>query len=427
MRIAVVGLGPAGLRTAMLLKEKGATVDAFEASDRIGGRLRTITEDGKPLFEAGGEWIDADHRRTHALAEELGCPLDGKPRPPGLVRFGKETCREEALWPDAAEAVAEFERRSSEACAHLPKKGGSSEAKRLDGTSLAQWLDKCASTPRARWVLEAILRSDEGMDTRAISLLGWLKGYQLYLDREEGAMSAGRFARGTTDFCQRMLEASGVEPRFGSWVLGIRKSGAGAELLVSGAAREATAYDRVVLALPPLATSRIAIDPKLEPIQRTRARFALGSGLAMKISWEFDRKFWLEEGETGSVLDRGPLQQIWDASLSETPVLSAYICGVACTEVPEADTVAWGLDRLASIFPSARERFVRGWASNWVRDPHIACGFSFPRLGYAMAHGDLPASHLGPLHFAGEWTAQWRGFIEGALESAERVAGEVGG
>jgi monoamine oxidase len=29
------------------------------------------------------------------------------------------------------------------------------------------------------------------------------------------------------------------------------------------------------------------------------------------------------------------------------------------------------------------------------------------------------------VHFAGEHTAIWTGFIEGALESAERVVGEV--
>ncbi|MFO0370474.1 MAG: FAD-dependent oxidoreductase [Armatimonadota bacterium] len=32
---------------------------------------------------------------------------------------------------------------------------------------------------------------------------------------------------------------------------------------------------------------------------------------------------------------------------------------------------------------------------------------------------------MGRIHFAGEATAAWFGFIEGALESAERVAKEL--
>ena len=35
------------------------------------------------------------------------------------------------------------------------------------------------------------------------------------------------------------------------------------------------------------------------------------------------------------------------------------------------------------------------------------------------------ASPVGSIHFAGEHTALWSGFIEGALESAERATKEI--
>jgi monoamine oxidase len=39
-----------------------------------------------------------------------------------------------------------------------------------------------------------------------------------------------------------------------------------------------------------------------------------------------------------------------------------------------------------------------------------------------MEHIATPSSQI---HFAGEHTADWIGFVEGALESAERVVAEV--
>ena len=67
MRVAIVGLGLAGLRTAMLLEQAGIGVLLFEARAQAGGRLRTVTDDGEPLYEAGGEWIDAEHHRMLSL------------------------------------------------------------------------------------------------------------------------------------------------------------------------------------------------------------------------------------------------------------------------------------------------------------------------------------------------------------------------
>ncbi|VZI11127.1 unnamed protein product [Fusarium fujikuroi] len=53
--IGVIGAGIAGLYSALLLQEKGYTVSVFEASDRVGGRVRThhFTEDENQYYEAG--------------------------------------------------------------------------------------------------------------------------------------------------------------------------------------------------------------------------------------------------------------------------------------------------------------------------------------------------------------------------------------
>ena len=46
MRVIIVGAGLAGLTCARVLAESGAAVTLFEASDGVGGRVRTDTVDG---------------------------------------------------------------------------------------------------------------------------------------------------------------------------------------------------------------------------------------------------------------------------------------------------------------------------------------------------------------------------------------------
>ena len=49
MRAIIVGAGLAGLTYVRVLRERGAEVAVFEASDGVGGRMRTDALDGSVL------------------------------------------------------------------------------------------------------------------------------------------------------------------------------------------------------------------------------------------------------------------------------------------------------------------------------------------------------------------------------------------
>ena len=74
-QIAVVGAGFAGLTAALRLNQAGHEVAVFEARDRVGGRVQSVTLANGEVAELGGEWISADQVFVINLAEELGLPL----------------------------------------------------------------------------------------------------------------------------------------------------------------------------------------------------------------------------------------------------------------------------------------------------------------------------------------------------------------
>ena len=55
-------------------------------------------------------------------------------------------------------------------------------------------------------------------------------------------------------------------------------------------------------------------------------------GRSVKISWEFEEGWWQDQGWGGNMMCDGPIQQIWDGSMGEAPILTAYICGSDATK-----------------------------------------------------------------------------------------------
>jgi protoporphyrinogen oxidase len=80
VRVGVIGAGPAGLATAMYLREQGVEqVTVLERRDRIGGKCCTVTVDGD-AFDLGANYLTPGYHRTLRLAKELGCATHPAPK-----------------------------------------------------------------------------------------------------------------------------------------------------------------------------------------------------------------------------------------------------------------------------------------------------------------------------------------------------------
>jgi oxygen-dependent protoporphyrinogen oxidase len=74
-KVAIIGAGITGLTAAFELKERGVECTVFEASDRVGGCIRTVQKDGY-LVECGPNSILDTHPNIGNLVTRLG--LEGK-------------------------------------------------------------------------------------------------------------------------------------------------------------------------------------------------------------------------------------------------------------------------------------------------------------------------------------------------------------
>jgi monoamine oxidase len=420
MRVAVVGLGIAGLRTAMLLERQGAEVELFEAKDYIGGRLKSEAHG----YDSGGEWIDSDHERCLALMTELGLRTWEPPSTPRRFLFDGEWCTEETLWPDALEHEIRLEAAARELCRNLRKPAWDNwESAALDQMTLGQFIDQHSTTERGRWYLRARALSDEGDDPERIGLLGWLAGYQNYLQRQGGEMSAFRIEGGADALVYKMAAQRQIRVRLLKVLKRVRQVGESVTLEFADEASEY--FDHVVLTLPPRALEEVIFDPPLTPEKRCAIEACRMSPI-IKVCFAFKRRWWLDRGWDGAMQCDLPLQQTWDGTRGDTPILTCYICGSESERWTSVeDPVGYGLVQLAQLFPEAKDEFIEGWLHDWNSDPFARGGFSQTAPGYVLNHMRHIGTPEGHVHFAGEHTSPWLGFIEGALESAERVVTEL--
>jgi len=92
----------------------------------------------------------------------------------------------------------------------------------------------------------------------------------------------------------------------------------------------------------------------------------------------------------------------------------------------EDERIGFALEQVEKIYPGMREHFEGGVTQCWDEDEWArgASAFYKPgQFGTLLPHVARPE---GRIHFAGEHTSVWvDGWMQGALESGDRVAREV--
>lgn len=98
------------------------------------------------------------------------------------------------------------------------------------------------------------------------------------------------------------------------------------------------------------------------------------------------------------------------------------------TGMSESERIQSALAQVETIYPGMRENFEGGVTKCWDADEWARGVSAFYKPGQFSSLYPHVARPEGRIHFAGEHTSIWvDGWMQGALESGERVAREVNG
>ena len=443
--VVVVGAGFAGLTAARAIQAAGVSVVVLEARDRVGGR--TCTEDHLGTWiDVGGQWIGPGQDRIAALVDELGFATypqreegddvlldgDGARRVPTVAAgFTDDELVAYIELVSALEAIADQ--------VPLDAPWSAPAAAGWDAMTLAQWVADQGPPDPVAALFEVGVQAVFAASSAQLSLLhaahylhsagGWSR-----LTDSEGGAQQDRIRGGVQPVAEALAtRLTGGTVRLAHAVTAIRQQADSVRVEAAGpdGPVELTAA-RVVVAVPPTLAGRIAYDPPLGP-RRDQLVQHMPQGSVIKFHVLYDTPWWRDEGLSGLVLaPHEPIGVTFDCTPPEgTPgLITGFFEGPAAVAAGEQsqderrDVVVGVLARALGD----RARDVAAYVDrDWSAEAFTrGCYGAHLPPGAWTVYGPALRRPVGRIHWAGTETAErWTGYIDGAIDSGQRVAAEV--
>lgn len=447
-KVAIIGAGFAGLSAAWYLNTCGVKTIVYEASARVGGRVRTSRTFAPPkIVEDGAELIGENHPLwgLHALRFNLKLQELTDDEAKGLnvrTRFhGRDLTDAEKKAMDANlekhfAVLGSLARRVDEVEPWQP-----SQVKEFDRISVAQGLAQSVKVPRhsLEWSwLAFTLSNDNCAPIELQSFLGLLAsisaarmgddgpGMMGYWHSTETHRCAGgndllatKLAQGLRDVrLKRVVRLVRINPELLTPVAIVSETTEG-----SGAGRlERDDVDMVILATPPSVWGNILFEPKFDP-----ARYALQHGPAVKFMSRYTSRFW-EATKTAPTAKWDELGSVWEGTdnQGDKPPFDLTVFSGGSYVLSEQEYSK----RLALLYPPGKPPEGVPTATqfiDWPKEPFIQTGYAIPGVGeVTTTMPRLMRPHTDHLYFAGEQSSPgFFGYMEGALQSGARAAREI--
>ncbi|EED16989.1 flavin-containing amine oxidase, putative [Talaromyces stipitatus ATCC 10500] len=450
--VIIVGAGLAGLTAATELQRAGHSFIVLEARDRVGGKTwsQVLPNGEQGVIDVGAAWINSTNQsRMYALAKRFGaeileqnttgkCVLQDADGNCSTFEYGELPKFDIAIARD----VARIRDMVEADCQTLdPARPQNAE---WDSMTFEAYLRARGASAEAIATATVWTRAMLGQDPKDISALYFLTYcrsggglLQMRSDRLGGGQHL-RIRQGT------QLMAIGLSKELPNGTVGlstpvssITQSGINSDVEVVTTNQKKYRARKVITTVPSPVLKTILFTPDLPPSKKLWSESST-YGYYTKAMMTFREPFWVEKGYCGLTQSfTGPASVIRDTSSlpDQKYVLTCFMSSDlgrawAALSTPEREQAL--IKQIGQLFQSGLEAsrdFISMVTYEWTSDPYSGWGCPCPSLASGVMDslgGNGLREPFGNLHFAGTETAiNWRGYMEGAVESGERAASEV--
>lgn len=453
--IVIVGAGMAGLVSASLLKDAGHQVTILEGSDRIGGRVFTLRSPfhNNQYIEAGAMRIPSTHQLTLEYISKFRLSLNKfvnitpndllyvngvKTRrwiyeqDPDILRFplapherGKTA---DELAKLAVQPIIDFINQD-------PDKHWPIVVKEFDKYSMELFMRNNPVGPSLSAAAVNMINVMSGFEGfPELSFLEILRDFILFTPSTQFYEITGGFDNLPRSFLPQLKE----NIHFNCKMTKIIENGN--KVTIAGVQTHSTeafkvTADLAIITVPFTVLQLVEVEPyHLFSYQKWNAIRQLHYVSSTKIGIQFSRRFWEENGLYGgqSVTDL-PIRLSYYPSHNFGGqggiVLASYVWeddALPWINMSKEDQVIKALKIMADLHGDiVYKTFITGDAYNWVLSPFAAGAFTMFKPFQETELSPYISTPEGRVHFAGEHASDYHGWIQGAIQSAIRVAVEI--
>jgi monoamine oxidase len=419
--IIIVGGGAAGLMAAKVLSAGGKKILLLEAKNNLGGRIHGLENFWGPA-EGGAEFIHGNLKTTLSLLKEANLKKE---------KVKGQLCRvEHGKWKANNDIVPYWDRllKRMEAC--------------KEDMSVNDFLQYFFHEKKYDVLRRQFTRYVEGYDaadTKNTSIFAIREEME---GEDEGQYRPKPGYMALIDFLKEECLKFNAKIKAGEPVLQIT-TGKNIEVITSAAKYSCL---KIIIAIP-LGVLQCCFTAK-EVINfpaclkgHVDAAKTIGNGGVIKFLMEFDEAFWLDKEfldeknvpPSSYILTDTVIPTWWTQYPATNPLLTGWLAGPASYKMrnySEKRLKKIAMESLSAVFlmpvSHLESRLRVSKIINWINEPYILGGYSYPTLPAEKARGVLTQPVQNSFYFAGEYAAKNSlSTVDAALQSGKDVAEKI--
>lgn len=431
-RIAVLGGGLAGLHAAYILGQKGYRPTLFEARNRLGGRVKTISNyKGTPIHvETGGEFIDSDHKDMLQLAKHFQLEirdtfLDFKHLTKEVYQFNNKRY-EHSYFVALYEAIKDKIIRDFQSCG---ADYDTPQAKKLDNMSISDYVSQLNGDPLLAELLNSAYTAEFGLETSQQSALNLIdligkenKKFDIFGESDERY----KLAKGNSALVDSLSQNIQGDIHL-DHILNSIVQQKDSTYTLSFDNRAPQVFDYLIITIPFSVLRTIQLDINLSEAKRNCID-TLGYGVNNKLFLHFDTRIWRDNGLSGFLFS-DTIQNGWDAGHLQNDHKGATIYTAFSGGQQSLDLLNQpiDLDKYYQILESISGKPYHGKRASsktiWSADPFSLGSYACYQPQQWSTLAGLEIEPVGNVFFAGEHCSDaFQGYMNGAAQTGRLAA-----
>lgn len=397
-QVIIIGAGLAGLSAAKKLKEQNIPFLILEATERVGGKINSITHANGHYFELGPQFFNDDMHAFNQLLTEANIPL-----------------AESALNEDMIEVD---DHHKMDVAPIFQKLYSIEEINLSEDVSLQTFYEKSITNEQERRIIESYYCEILNIHPSHLSSIATIQNGKRYMSEQSDLLLQG--AKPFKELTQYLTSLFQEELFTNHSVTAIHKMDDGYEVHTK---KQAFYAQAVIIAVPPTIASQIQFSESLN----THFMPALQSyvdGAIIKITWLYPRKFWQDEQPLhGIIYTSVPGVSIVDSSKKmEDSRLTMFIGAEAAQEFANLDA-STRLQKATALIECYFGKIVHSYTdvqeNVWVNHPYCGGGYSAKvKFGGLIDAPEILRTPHGKAVFASsELALKFPNFMEGAIQA----------